>query len=233
MAPDWGYVPGVGRFFSELAHYVDTADLTRSLLAAARTTHERAFAWGWVTHVLGDIAIHPLVGRAYGEHLYGDRELRLNSSADVTTHVAIEIGLDIVFLGRAPSISPPPSNPYLHHENVGQLLTGLRQTYGLTWDPARLIGLHRRAARLTAAWRPALAIVANRAGMRNGDWRRLQHAGARGGWGWVDGTTWDNRSERETIEQGGLGDGNRPKSVPIRPTTCLNAARSNWRKWLT
>lgn len=173
LAPDWGYVPGGDRFFSELTHYVDTADLTRSILAASHTVHDRAFAWGWVTHVLGDIAIHPLVGRACGEHLYGDRELRLNSSADVATHVAIEIGLDIVFLARGPSISPPPPDQYLYPENVGQLLSGLRQTYGLMWDPARLVGLHRRAARLTAGWRTALAIVANREGMRNGHSGRL------------------------------------------------------------
>ena len=73
LAPDLGFIPGVDRIISELAHYYRPADLSRSLLARAASPEERAFAWGWVAHVVGDMEIHPLVGRAVGERVHGDR----------------------------------------------------------------------------------------------------------------------------------------------------------------
>jgi hypothetical protein len=73
LAPDMGFVPGVDRFLSDLAHYIAPAELTRSLLRGARTPREEAFAWGWAGHVVGDVVLHPMVGRAVGERLLGDR----------------------------------------------------------------------------------------------------------------------------------------------------------------
>ncbi len=159
VAPDWGYVPGVDRFFSELSHYVRTADLARALLEMAATERESAFAWGWATHVLGDIEIHPVVGRACGERLFGDRNLRLNSAVDVSTHVALEVGLDIVFLDRHRRTPPPPPRPVFDRDTISLVVRALRATYAIDWDPEALLQAHRRATRLTAGWPRALSVL--------------------------------------------------------------------------
>lgn len=160
MAPDMGFVPGVeDRFVSELAHYVSTADLVRRLLQEAESVRQRAFAWGWATHHVTDVAVHPLVGRACGEHLHGDRSLRLNSSADVATHVAMEVGLDLVFLLEDPGIPTPPSGPVFGSDEIGFLCRALEGTYGIRRAPEKIHRDHRIAVRRTARWPQVLALL--------------------------------------------------------------------------
>ena len=55
---------------------------------------ERALAWGWATHVLGDIWIHPLINQATAEHVSGQRSPGLTYADDPINHVRVEIGLD-------------------------------------------------------------------------------------------------------------------------------------------
>jgi hypothetical protein len=74
VGPDIGYLPGGHRILSELAHQVSTGKLTGRLIQSARTPSERAFAWGWLTHVLADREIHPLIGRGVGELVHGCRD---------------------------------------------------------------------------------------------------------------------------------------------------------------
>ena len=64
VAPDMGYYPGGAPRLSRWAHHAKPADLTRALLARARTDADRAHAWGWATHVMADVALHPLINRA-------------------------------------------------------------------------------------------------------------------------------------------------------------------------
>jgi hypothetical protein len=160
VAPDMGFVPGVDRWVSELAHWVRPADLARALVDAARTPVETAFAWGWVAHLLTDVALHPLVGRASGERLYGDPSIRLNASDDEATHVGIEVGLDILLLRGGERIPPPPTRPLLDTDRATHLRSALESTYGVPWDGEALARAHRRAVRLSRVWPWALGIVA-------------------------------------------------------------------------
>src|SRR5206468_3532319 len=75
-APDMGYFPGGQPLLTDFCHYLRSADLARELVGRARSPAESAFAWGWVTHVLADAAIHPLVNLAAGELLTGTRQPR-------------------------------------------------------------------------------------------------------------------------------------------------------------
>lgn len=159
MGPDMGFVPGVDRFFSELAHYVTTADLTRALLSRARTLRQEAFAWGWGTHHVTDVEIHPLVGKASGERLYGDRTLRLNSSDDLPTHVGIEVGLDLTFLKGSESIPVPPARPVFDGKEIEFLAGALEEVYGLSWSRGGLFSNFRTAVRRTAQWPLALNLI--------------------------------------------------------------------------
>ena len=160
LAPDMGFVPGVDRFVSELAHYIRPAALTRALMDLAETPREEAFAWGWATHVLGDVQIHPIVGRAVGERLYGDRERRVDAGEDVATHVSTEVGLDIAFLLKNPKVTGPPRDGHSGAIRIRHLAKALHQTYGLPWDSAELLRGHRRAVRLCRFWPHALRTLA-------------------------------------------------------------------------
>lgn len=168
MGPDMGFVPGVDRFVSELAHYVDSAELARRLLAEAGNPAETAFAWGWATHHVTDVEIHPLVGRACGERLHGDRSLRLNSSDDLRTHVAMEVGLDLVFLRERKDLPRPPSSAPMGPSAGPFLARALEGVYGLSWDPRGLARSFRNAATRTSWW-PRLLGILGRAYAATGD----------------------------------------------------------------
>lgn len=174
LAPDMGFVPGTDRLVSEVAHYLQPTDLTRELLRTASTEEERAFAWGWATHVLGDVEIHPLVGRAVGERLYGDRERRVDALEDVATHVSTEVGLDIAVLMAVPEVPSPPSVPHFDGRSIRHLEAALARTYCFSWDRAALLSHHRRAVQMTRWWPLALRTLGR--GGSGGD-----GAGARSG----------------------------------------------------
>ena len=69
IGPDMGFYPGGFALPTDLAHYLSTGALARSLVNEARTELERAYAWGWVTHILADVEPHPLVNQGAGELL--------------------------------------------------------------------------------------------------------------------------------------------------------------------
>lgn len=180
LAPDMGFLPGVDRFVSELAHYVRPLELTRALLSQARNAVEEAFAWGWASHVLGDVRIHPIVGRAVGERLYGDRNRRVDAAEDTTTHVAVEVGLDTAFLLKNPTVSKPPRGSHFDSGSVRHLTGALTSTYGIEWDARRLLRGHRQAVRMTRWWPKALRSLA-----LSGPSRWAAFRGAERGRGWT------------------------------------------------
>jgi Zinc dependent phospholipase C len=102
LGPDVGVFPGGSMFVSDLAHYVRTADLCRALVARARTAEEKAYAWGWVAHVLADRILHPLVNRGVGFRKTGDAEREIAYAEDPAAHVQVELGLDAHWLLAAP-----------------------------------------------------------------------------------------------------------------------------------
>lgn len=160
LAPDMGFLPGVDRLVSELAHYVRPVELTRALLSQARNPVDEAFAWGWAAHVLGDVWIHPVVGRAVGERLHGDRDRRMDAAEDTATHVAVEVGLDTAFLLKNPGVSRPPAKSHFDRVRIHHLADALARTYGVPWDAASLLRGHRRAVAMTRWWPRALRSLA-------------------------------------------------------------------------
>jgi hypothetical protein len=102
LGPDMGLFPGGVAVLSALAHRGRTGELTRALVAGARTPIERAFAWGWLTHVLADVAIHPTLNG------YALRLLRAaggdprHAEAMAAAHSRVELGLDIYMAVRDP-----------------------------------------------------------------------------------------------------------------------------------
>lgn len=160
LAPDAGFVPGTRRQMSELAHYVLPGDLARRLLALASSDEERAFALGWATHVLADVELHPLVGCAVGERLFGDRDRRVNTADDVGTHVSIEVGLDVAVMDAEGSALPrAPARAWIDASSAQYLARSLESTYELPWHSARLLRDQQRAAWQMRCWPTALGLV--------------------------------------------------------------------------
>lgn len=96
LAPDMGNFPGGDPELARAVHTRRTGAVVRELFAAARTEQERAFAWGWLSHVLADAAIHPLVNvRAAASS---------NGTPLLIEHVRVEVGLDAWFCWQHPML---------------------------------------------------------------------------------------------------------------------------------
>lgn len=152
MAPDMGFVAAVDRTVSELAHYVSTGDLVTNMMRLSRSEGERAFAWGWATHHLTDVMIHPLVGLSVGEVLYGDSQRRVNASENEEVHVSVEVGLDILILLSDRSIPAPANAGGLLAGSFDVVARAVEHTYSVAADPARLAGDLRLSGRQISAW---------------------------------------------------------------------------------
>ncbi len=149
FGPDLGYFPGGHRFLSDLAHLVRSGDLTRSLVRAARTPLERAFAWGWVTHVLADQGVHPLVGRGVGEFLVGTREVFVDGALNPAAHLRVETGLDAFYSHLFPDIRRRKMAPVFDGASIRFLVDAFRRTYGLDFDAPLLMASHLAAVRMS------------------------------------------------------------------------------------
>lgn len=147
MGPDLGYVPGGHRPLSDLAHCLRTGDLARALIARARSPRERAFAWGWVTHVLADTLIHPMVGCAVGELVHGTPGRFEDGDRQPIAHVRVEAGLDALYAHRFPELRRIRHEPAFDAEGIDFLVGAFRDTYGATPDPRRFLRSHVTAAR--------------------------------------------------------------------------------------
>jgi hypothetical protein len=149
IGPDLGHFPGGCRFLSDLAHLVNCADLARTLVRRARTPVETAFAWGWVTHVLGDAGIHPLVGRGVGEVILGNRGVFVDGSYCEAAHVQVETGLDAYFSHRYPTVRHRAMAPVFDGASIRFLVDSFRLTYCLEFDPSLVLSSHLGTVRLS------------------------------------------------------------------------------------
>lgn len=145
LGPDMGYFPGADPLLAELAHHARTGAFCRALVHEARTDLERSFAWGWVTHVLADVAIHPLANEACGELLHGTRA-PLWGEAVAAVHMRVETGLDALVHARHPDLEAAlaPMDPAVF---AGVRRAYLR-TFGAAPDAEGLLHAHRRVTRL-------------------------------------------------------------------------------------
>jgi hypothetical protein len=149
FGPDLGYFPGGYRFLSDLAHLVRSGELTRALVSSARTPLERAFAWGWVTHVLADQSVHPLVSRGVGECLFGDRTLFVDGSGNPMAHLQVETGLDAFYSHLFPAIRKRKMVPVFDGSSIRFLVNAYRRVYGLTLDPSLTLTSHMCTVRMS------------------------------------------------------------------------------------
>ncbi len=143
IAPDLGYFPGGERHLSDLAHGTRSGDLARTLLETARHPIERAFAWGWVTHVVADRLVHPIIGRAVGELVTGDRTRYVPGDEDTPGHVRVETGLDAWFAWHHPWLRRLRFRPLFDRQGIGFLSRAFGSIRAGDGDPDRILASYR------------------------------------------------------------------------------------------
>jgi hypothetical protein len=163
MGPDMGVFPGGEPFVSDLAHYVRTGELTRQLVRQAGSDLEAAYAWGWLTHVLADVAVHPLVNRGAGELLHGDRDRATPYADDPVAHVRVEVAADGICYCRHWQREAARTQPVFDETSIDFLARSFAATYGRgATTAASLLAAHRAWAHHgRQAWSLA-AVVGNR-----------------------------------------------------------------------
>ncbi|HEX6133570.1 MAG TPA: zinc dependent phospholipase C family protein [Longimicrobiales bacterium] len=98
LAPDMGNFPGGSRALARAVHTRRTGQVARALLRTAGTDAELAFAWGWVTHVIADALIHPLINDAAARRAPG-------APVTIAEHVRVEVGVDVWFCWQHAALS--------------------------------------------------------------------------------------------------------------------------------
>jgi hypothetical protein len=132
---DLGYYPFGSHFFSDLAHYVRSADLIESLIAESRDLDEYAFALGATAHYGADVEGHAIAVNRAVPILYP--KLRRKFGDNVTyadnpaAHLKTEFGFDVLQVARG-SYAPQAYHDFIGFKVSKDLLDrAFQQTYGL------------------------------------------------------------------------------------------------------
>ena len=95
IGPDMGYYPGGDPQLTDLAHYISTGQLVRAMITRSQTPLEIAFSFGWLSHVIADGVLHPIINRAHSVYVGSGHPVIY--SDDPVTHIRIEAGVDLRF----------------------------------------------------------------------------------------------------------------------------------------
>lgn len=145
IAPDVGFFPGAPKRWSTVVHHWRTADMCRAMLGSATTDAERAFVWGWVTHLLADALLHPIINR------WCVQQLGIGSSMaeQLRLHVQLEIGIDVMHVTAVKRVGVPTFRSMFEESSVSFLTNAYEKTYALHVDSRAVLKAHRNLERLT------------------------------------------------------------------------------------
>lgn len=132
LGPDLGYFPGGMAELAAVTHTGRTGEQARALLAHAGTEAARAFSYGWLSHIIADVLIHPLVDEAAAAHAGG-------RTADLVDHVQVEVGLDAWLAWQQPVLRAIRLRPAFTRSEVSFIGSAMRDVEGLDVGTAQLI----------------------------------------------------------------------------------------------
>jgi hypothetical protein len=132
---DMGYYPFSSKTFSDLTHYVRSADFIKALIDEAETVDEYAFALGALAHYAADThghsgAVNQAVPMIYPK-VRAEHGSNVPYEKDPTAHIRTEFAFDVVQLARGSYL------PNSFHRNIGfdvakpVLERAFLRTYGL------------------------------------------------------------------------------------------------------
>ena len=132
---DLGYYPFGSRFFSDLVHYVRSADFLQVMLDESRDLNEYAFALGAVSHYGADVEGHALAVNRAVPILYPKLRKKFGDEVtfgdDPVSHLKTEFGFDVLQVARGHYA------PKAYHDAIGfevskdLLERAFQRTYGL------------------------------------------------------------------------------------------------------
>ena len=138
VVQDMGYYPFGSEFFSNLVHYVRTADFCSALVRDSQNLNDYAFALGAVAHYAADnnghkIAVnsgepllYPKLRAKYGDTVFYDQ--------DPAAHLKTEFGFDVLQVARG-HYAPDDYRDHIGFEVAQSLLEkAFEETYGLKLD---------------------------------------------------------------------------------------------------
>jgi hypothetical protein len=132
---DLGYYPFGSHFYSDLVHYVRSADFVESLLDESRDLKEYAFALGAVAHYGADVDGHSIAVNRAVPLLYP--ELRRKFGSEVTyadnplAHLKTEFGFDVLQVARG-HYAPKAYHDFIGFQVSKDVLDrAFQKTYGL------------------------------------------------------------------------------------------------------
>src|SRR5215469_2253559 len=135
LIQDLGYYPFGSHFFSDLAHYVRSADFVIALLDESRDLNEYAFALGAVAHYGADVDGHSIAVNRAVPLLYP--KLRRQFGNEVTyadnppAHLKTEFGFDVLQVARG-HYAPQAYHDFIGFKVSKDLLDrAFQETYGL------------------------------------------------------------------------------------------------------
>lgn len=136
LGPDMGNFPGGSTQLARLVHNRRTGDVVRALLATATSEAEHAYALGWLSHVIADVLIHPLVN---------DVATTLTPGAGYTIrdHVRVEVGLDVRFCCDALTLEGLRLVPLFDRAGYTTLAGALNNVASVDVTPAQLVHMER------------------------------------------------------------------------------------------
>jgi len=132
---DLGYYPFGSRFYSDLTHYVRSADFVEALVKDAQNVNEFAFAMGAVAHYGADAQGHPIAVNRAVPILYP--KLRAKFGDEVTygdnppAHLKTEFGFDVLQIARG-HYAPEAYHDFIGFHIAEDLLErAFQETYGM------------------------------------------------------------------------------------------------------
>jgi hypothetical protein len=132
---DLGYYPFSSRFFSDLVHYVRTADFLQAMLDESTDLNEYAFAIGAVAHYGADVEGHSIAVNRAVPILYPKLKKRFGDvvsyADDPPAHLKTEFGFDVLQTARG-HYAPQAYHDFIGFEVSKDMLDrAFEETYGL------------------------------------------------------------------------------------------------------
>jgi hypothetical protein len=132
---DLGCYPFGSRFFSDLVHYVRSADFVQALLDESRDLNELAFALGAVSHYGADIEGHSIAVNRAVPILFPKLQRQFGNEVTYAdnppAHLKTEFGFDVLQVARG-HYAPKAYHDFIGFEVSKDLLDrAFQKTYGL------------------------------------------------------------------------------------------------------
>jgi hypothetical protein len=143
LAPDMGFFPGgsAARDLSVAAHAGGSTDFARVLLGAGTDTMA-AFGWGWMSHVLADARLHPLVSLGGAALLHDEGTRDPDVGMRLVAHIRVELGLEGWF-SRERSTPPAVLREVFTVADLRPVEEAARTVLHLDLEPSALLAAQR------------------------------------------------------------------------------------------